>query len=311
MGQRFGYDFSGVKIHTGKAAAQSARDVSAHAYTVGHNIVFAENQFSPETHQGRKILTHELTHVVQQSENINSSKEQISIGFSSARVMIQRFRDIGQETYSICTKPPYSFFAINTLCQNSNANTKQTHPIRTGTETEWRTELRQDMRDRKLAHLFLRAIYISDAEYERYALANWEGLAPHIPTIPSRAMHRTRPDDMTASRSLINRPDDREKMSFAKATILRGGQRLSEWNYEYDLLSRLIMDYQGRVLEGEARANRIFTQQQSGLVLPVSHFIFEHPQEESVGTSMMTSASALLYRGMDLYINNYRVKSYN
>jgi Domain of unknown function (DUF4157) len=67
MGQRFGHDFSRVKVHTGGEAARSARDVNADAYTVGHNIVFGEGQFMPETQQGRRLVAHELTHVVQQS----------------------------------------------------------------------------------------------------------------------------------------------------------------------------------------------------------------------------------------------------
>ncbi|MFO0699073.1 MAG: DUF4157 domain-containing protein [Nitrospira sp.] len=66
MGQRFGYDFSHVRVHTGAAAEQSALDVSAHAYTVGHNIVFGAGQFEPGTSQGQQLLAHELTHVVQQ-----------------------------------------------------------------------------------------------------------------------------------------------------------------------------------------------------------------------------------------------------
>jgi outer membrane protein OmpA-like peptidoglycan-associated protein len=66
MGQRFGYDFSGVRVHTGLTAEQSARDVDAKAYTVGHNIVFGPGQFSPDSHAGRRLLSHELTHVVQQ-----------------------------------------------------------------------------------------------------------------------------------------------------------------------------------------------------------------------------------------------------
>ena len=67
MSQCFGYDFSRVRVHSGGAAEQSARDVNAHAYTVGHNIVFGAGQFSPETQVGRRLLAHELTHVVQQS----------------------------------------------------------------------------------------------------------------------------------------------------------------------------------------------------------------------------------------------------
>ena len=67
MEQRFGHDFSRVRVHTGGAAEQSARDVNAHAYTVGHNVVFGAGQFAPGTHEGRWLISHELTHVVQQS----------------------------------------------------------------------------------------------------------------------------------------------------------------------------------------------------------------------------------------------------
>ena len=66
MEQRFGYDFSRVRVHSGAAAEQSVRDVNALAYTVGHDIVFSAGQFVPGTHEGRRLLAHELTHVVQQ-----------------------------------------------------------------------------------------------------------------------------------------------------------------------------------------------------------------------------------------------------
>lgn len=67
MGQRFGNDFSDVRVHSGAAAEKSARDVHANAYTVGNNIVFGANQYSPDTQKGKRLLAHELTHVVQQS----------------------------------------------------------------------------------------------------------------------------------------------------------------------------------------------------------------------------------------------------
>ncbi len=63
---RFGHHFSDVRIHTGTAAAESARSVSAHAYTVGQRIVFGAGSFHPDTAAGRRLLAHELTHVVQQ-----------------------------------------------------------------------------------------------------------------------------------------------------------------------------------------------------------------------------------------------------
>jgi hypothetical protein len=78
MGRGFGRDFSGVRLHTGMAAAQSARDVNAHAYTVGNEIVFGAGQFSPDTHEGRLLLAHELTHVVQQPSSApNSEKNRV------------------------------------------------------------------------------------------------------------------------------------------------------------------------------------------------------------------------------------------
>jgi hypothetical protein len=66
MEQRFGHDFSGVRLHSGTSAEQSARDVNARAYTVGHDIVFGTGQFAPGTGEGQRLLAHELTHVVQQ-----------------------------------------------------------------------------------------------------------------------------------------------------------------------------------------------------------------------------------------------------
>ena len=69
MEPRFGHDFSKVRIHTDKRAADSAHAVSALAYTVGHDIVFATGQYMPNTMSGKRLLAHELTHVVQQSRN--------------------------------------------------------------------------------------------------------------------------------------------------------------------------------------------------------------------------------------------------
>jgi len=63
---RFGYDFSNVKIHTDNVAAKSAQSINALAYTTGSNIVFNSGQYSPGTDAGKKLLGHELTHVIQQ-----------------------------------------------------------------------------------------------------------------------------------------------------------------------------------------------------------------------------------------------------
>ena len=74
---RFGHDFGKVQVHSGTSAEQSARDVRAHAYTVGHNIVFGAGQFSPETNDGKRLLAHELAHVVQQTEGLSPAVQRV------------------------------------------------------------------------------------------------------------------------------------------------------------------------------------------------------------------------------------------
>ncbi len=66
MESRIGFDFSKVRIHTDSRAAASAKSLNARAYTVGNNIVFGPGRFAPNTTEGRRLLAHELTHVVQQ-----------------------------------------------------------------------------------------------------------------------------------------------------------------------------------------------------------------------------------------------------
>lgn len=66
MESRFGRDFSSVRIFNDDTAARSARAVSAHAYTVGDKIVFNQGRYAPESPSGRRLLAHELAHVVQQ-----------------------------------------------------------------------------------------------------------------------------------------------------------------------------------------------------------------------------------------------------
>lgn len=67
MEHRFCHDFTQVRVHADADAARSAREVNARAYTVGKQVVFGAGQFAPATQEGRRLLAHELTHVVQQS----------------------------------------------------------------------------------------------------------------------------------------------------------------------------------------------------------------------------------------------------
>jgi hypothetical protein len=84
MGSRFGHDFSAVHVHTDAQAAASARAVNALAYTVGRDVVFAAGQYAPGTHEGRHLLAHELTHVLQQGAVNDSSGPRPASESSSA-----------------------------------------------------------------------------------------------------------------------------------------------------------------------------------------------------------------------------------
>ena len=70
---RFGHDFQDVRIHADAKAAESARSIGAHAYTLGKDIIFAQDEYKPYIRSGRYLLAHELTHVVQQSKNSASA----------------------------------------------------------------------------------------------------------------------------------------------------------------------------------------------------------------------------------------------
>lgn len=92
---RLGYDFSNVKIHTGTIAAKSAESIGALAYTSGSSIVFNSGQYAPDTTNGKRLLGHELTHVVQQG---GATKDH---GNAGGKVLPQTSKKI--QRYAGCT----------------------------------------------------------------------------------------------------------------------------------------------------------------------------------------------------------------
>jgi hypothetical protein len=96
---RFGMDFGRVRIHTGAAAADSARAVDAAAYTVGRDIVFGAGRFRPGSASGQALLHHELMHVAQQRSAVAASPLMVArvdgalerdAGLCTGRLMVQR-----------------------------------------------------------------------------------------------------------------------------------------------------------------------------------------------------------------------------
>jgi hypothetical protein len=72
---RMNADFSSVKLHTDRLANESAEGIQALAYTHANHIVFGSGQYQPHTNQGKKLMAHELTHVIQQNSTSNQSNK--------------------------------------------------------------------------------------------------------------------------------------------------------------------------------------------------------------------------------------------
>lgn len=84
---RFGADFSHVRVHTGARADSTAKAISAKAFTVGADIVFAGGEYAPESREGQQLLAHELTHVVQQdagTRRLNRQADRVNPGIVTA-----------------------------------------------------------------------------------------------------------------------------------------------------------------------------------------------------------------------------------
>ncbi|WP_436926288.1 eCIS core domain-containing protein [Halosimplex amylolyticum] len=62
---RFGHDFGDVRVHVNAATDEAAGSIDARAFTVGRDIGFRRDEYDPATSDGKRLLAHELTHVVQ------------------------------------------------------------------------------------------------------------------------------------------------------------------------------------------------------------------------------------------------------
>ena len=91
---RMNYDFSQVRVHSGAPAAEAAQSVNARAFTLGKDVVFNHQEYQPESFQGRRLLAHELTHVMQQ----NPSQSATGQGIQKDREILRR------TSYSDCTE---------------------------------------------------------------------------------------------------------------------------------------------------------------------------------------------------------------
>ena len=101
MESRFGQDFGRVRVHTGGAAAQSAEEVQAKAYTAGQDVVFNRGEYRPGSHSGQQLIAHELAHVVQQSRGIPP--------------LVQRYTE---DDIAICPCLDWTLFRMNAYAES-------------------------------------------------------------------------------------------------------------------------------------------------------------------------------------------------
>lgn len=102
---RFGTNLSQVRIHHDAQAANLARDVNARAFTVGRDVVFGASQYQPHSSNGKRLLAHELTHVMQQQTGVHDVA-----GKSTPRPAISRQRSGGKIIQ--CTPAPPSYGGV-------------------------------------------------------------------------------------------------------------------------------------------------------------------------------------------------------
>lgn len=118
MESRFGHDFSRVRVHTDTKAAGSAEYILASAYTVGHHVVFNHDKYHPETEFGKRLLAHELTHVLQQDGSGESSRDAVRVSRKSDIILQrQEYRNPVHRCESIGVPCPSGRYIDGVLCR--------------------------------------------------------------------------------------------------------------------------------------------------------------------------------------------------
>jgi uncharacterized protein DUF4157 len=110
---RFGHDFGNVRIHTDANAAELAQSVNARAYTVGADVVFGAGEWSPGSTAGRRLLAHELAHVVQQA------------GGAPPAIRREPVNDLASDEGAVALEEPNKAPSCDDVCGNSAAKCVQ------------------------------------------------------------------------------------------------------------------------------------------------------------------------------------------
>jgi len=117
---RFGRDFSAVRVHTDRPAAEAARGINARAYTLGRDIAFANGEYRPGSQEGKRLIAHELAHVVHQTD---TPRPQATLRRQPAEKSRSKPAFPSSVKFVGCDQPPYSLDYVRTSAINAFTET--------------------------------------------------------------------------------------------------------------------------------------------------------------------------------------------
>jgi hypothetical protein len=127
---RFGVDFGQVRVHSDAEAARMNRELNAQAFTHRQDVFFGAGRYSPESSEGKRLLAHELTHVVQQSYSVGAAGPQVKFEVSHPRDTAEREADEITTSIFKSSSTPSSrdFVRSSALLQRQEESTTASNP---------------------------------------------------------------------------------------------------------------------------------------------------------------------------------------
>jgi hypothetical protein len=135
---RFGRDFSDVRVYADGHAAETTRSINAKAFTVGRAIAFGAGHYAPDSREGRELLAHELTHVVQQ----DGGAETVPQTHRPGGVLQRKSGGAARGTYpfsvttSGCDKAPFNKATVEDAAKKAFEQVRDTDCVKTASLRE-------------------------------------------------------------------------------------------------------------------------------------------------------------------------------
>jgi hypothetical protein len=114
MESAFGADFSAVRIHTDSAAAAAAQAEGALAFTTGRDVYFDAGRFAPAAIEGKRLLAHELTHVLQQTGRLGKENKRVATPAPGCGEIQRQPKDYSNDRVPFLTGAEKAFEALAT-----------------------------------------------------------------------------------------------------------------------------------------------------------------------------------------------------